>query len=71
MPLRGDASAAPVAPTAATIDDGSYPLARGLFFYLRRAPEGDAKAFVDFCLGEAGQKLVTEVGYFPLAGRAE
>jgi len=71
VPLRGDASAAPVAPTAATIDDGSYPLARGLFFYLRRAPEGDAKAFVDFCLGEAGQKLVTEVGYFPLAGRAE
>lgn len=71
VPLRTDATAAPVAPTAATIDDGSYPLARGLYFYLRRAPEGDAKAFVDFCLGEAGQQLVTEVGYFPLAGRAE
>jgi phosphate transport system substrate-binding protein len=71
VPLRKDAAAAPVTPTAATIDDGSYPLARGLFFYLRRAPEGDAKAFVDFCLGEAGQKLVTEVGYFPLVGQAE
>lgn len=71
VPLRKDEAAAPVEPTAATIDDGSYPLARGLFFYLRRAPEGDAKAFVDFCLGEAGQKLVGEVGYFPLAGRAE
>ncbi len=71
VPLRKDAAAAPVAPSAATIDDGSYALARGLYFYLRRAPEGDAKAFVDFCLGEAGQKLVTEVGYFPLAARAE
>ena len=71
VPLRPDAGAAAVAPTAQTIDDGSYPLARGLFFYLRRAPEGDAKAFVDYCLGEAGQALVAEVGYFPLRKAAE
>jgi len=71
VPLRKDAGAAAIAPTPETIDDGSYPLARGLFFYLRRAPEGGAKAFVDFCLGEAGQKLVTDVGYFPLAKPAE
>ncbi len=69
--LRKDADSAPVQPTPATVEDGSYPLARGLFFYMRRPPEGEAKAFVDFCLGEAGQKLVSEVGYFPLPGKAE
>jgi phosphate transport system substrate-binding protein len=71
VPLRPDAGAPAVSPTVETIDDGSYPLARGLFFYLRRAPEGNAKAFVDYCLGAAGQDLVTEVGYFPLRKAAE
>ena len=70
VPLRAGAGAAAVLPTVATIDDGSYPLARGLFFYLRGEPEGPAKEFVDFCLGAEGQELVSEVGYFPLAGAA-
>jgi len=71
VPLRADADAPAILPTAESIDDGRYPLARGLFFYLRRPPEGDEKAFVDYCLGEAGQRLVAEVGYFPLARPAE
>lgn len=71
VPLRADAGTAAVLPSVASIDDGSYPLARGLFFYMRRAPEGDAKSFVDYCLGEAGQQLVADVGYFPLRKAAE
>lgn len=67
VPLRAGAGADPVLPTIAAIDDGTYPLARGLFFYLRDEPAGAAKEFVDFCLGPEGQKLVAEVGYFPLA----
>ncbi len=55
-----------VLPTAATVKDGSYPLSRPLYFYLRRKPEGDIRAFVDWVLSDAGQALATRVGYFPL-----
>jgi phosphate transport system substrate-binding protein len=55
-----------VLPTAATVKDGTYPLARPLYFYTRTKPAGDAKAFVDWVLSPEGQALTTQVGYFPL-----
>lgn len=64
--MKKDAGAAAVLPTAATVKDGSYPLSRPLFFYLRKAPSGDTKKFVDWVLSAEGQKLAVEVGYFPL-----
>lgn len=64
--MKKDAAAAAVLPTAATVKDGSYPLARPLFFYLRKAPGGDTKKFVDWVLSPEGQKLAVDVGYFPL-----
>jgi phosphate transport system substrate-binding protein len=53
-------------PTADNVRSGAYPISRGLYFYSRKAPEGPMKAFVDFALSDPGQKLVTEVGYFPV-----
>lgn len=50
----------------ATIMDGTYPLARDLYFYLAKPPTGDLKAFIDFALSEEGQAIVTKVGYFPV-----
>ena len=64
--MKQGAAAAAVLPTAATVKDGSYPLARPLFFYLRKSPSGDTKKFVDWILSADGQKLAVEVGYFPL-----
>jgi phosphate transport system substrate-binding protein len=55
-----------VLPNAENVRSGAYPISRGLYFYLRTAPEGPMKEFVDFVLSEPGQKLVTEVGYFPV-----
>jgi phosphate transport system substrate-binding protein len=34
--------------------------------YTRGKPQGDAKAFIEFCLSPAGQAIATEVGYFPV-----
>lgn len=53
-----------VAPTAANVQSGKYPLSRDLFFYARQRPAGDAGKFVDFCLSPEGQALVEAVGYF-------
>jgi phosphate transport system substrate-binding protein len=62
---QDDASPA-VTPDLAHVQDGTYPLSRPLFFYLRNAPAGDIKAFVDWVLSKDGQDIVTKVGYFPV-----
>ncbi len=59
-----------VVPSEATVADGTYPLARNLYFYhLEGAPERVTK-FVAFALSAEGQKLVSDVGYFPLPAAA-
>ena len=55
-----------VMPTAATVKDGSYPLTRFLYFYLRNRPAGEVKQFTDWVVSAEGQALASEVGYFPL-----
>jgi len=57
---------AAVAPSDATIKDGSYPLSRPLFFYTRAKPTPEVKAFTDWVLSPEGQSIVVKVGYFPL-----
>uniref|UniRef100_A0A832I6U3 Phosphate-binding protein n=1 Tax=Eiseniibacteriota bacterium TaxID=2212470 RepID=A0A832I6U3_UNCEI len=64
--IRRDASSPAVLPSLETVRSGEYPIARNLFYYTRRAPEGAAKAFIDWALSEAGQAIVTEVGYYPV-----
>ncbi|MCI0570941.1 MAG: phosphate ABC transporter substrate-binding protein [Myxococcaceae bacterium] len=58
----------PVPPSAEAIQSGQYPLSRNLYFYLRRPPAGLADAFIRFSLSPEGQQVVTQVGYFPVAG---
>lgn len=55
-----------VAPTEENIRSGSYPLSRNLFFYLKSAPAGATKDYVDWVLGPEGQAEVKAAGYFPL-----
>ncbi len=50
----------------AAVDAGNYPLARPLFQYTNGKAKDDAKAFIQFELSEAGQKIVEEQGFFPL-----
>ncbi|MCC7385793.1 MAG: phosphate ABC transporter substrate-binding protein [Deltaproteobacteria bacterium] len=64
--IKKDAGSPGIAPSAATVKDGTYPLARPLFFYLRNAPSGATQSFIDWVLSPEGQALATKVGYFPL-----
>lgn len=58
--------AQPVAPSEATVADGTYPLSRKLFFYFpSNAPERVTK-FAQWAVTPEAQALVTKVGYFPL-----
>ncbi len=71
-----------VAPSEATIADGSYqPLSRPEFFYVKSTSleNPTVRAFVDFQIAEENKYLISEVGYVPLpddineqvAGRVE
>ena len=55
-----------IAPSDATIRDGSYPLSRPLFFYVRAKPSAEIKSFTDWVLSPEGQSIAVKVGYFPL-----
>jgi phosphate transport system substrate-binding protein len=62
---KDDASPA-IAPSLQTAQDGSYPIARFLFFYTAGTPTGTAKRFIDWVRGPQGQGVIEQVGYYPL-----
>jgi phosphate transport system substrate-binding protein len=53
-------------PTAENIAKNVYPITRYLYLYMRNKPTGETKKYVDWILGPEGQKIITEVGYFPV-----
>jgi phosphate transport system substrate-binding protein len=55
-----------VEPKLETAKDGSYPISRFLYIYSAGEPKGLAKDFVTWVVSDAGQKVVSDVGYFPL-----
>ncbi|WP_035669548.1 phosphate ABC transporter substrate-binding protein [Flavobacterium sp. 83] len=64
--IKVDAKSEGVLPTAETIKDKTYPISRYLYMYLKSQPTGEAKAFIDWILSQEGQKMIEEVGYYPL-----
>jgi len=52
-----------VIPTAETVRDGSYPLARELFMVTYGEPSEEASAFLEFVTGEEGQALADELAF--------
>jgi len=55
-----------VLPTIATVKDGSYPIARGLYIYTAGEPQGAVRDYLDWILGPVGQAIVQELGFVPL-----
>ena len=61
-----EAGAPAVPPSVAATLDKSYPIARSLHLYTVGEPQGAVKAYIDWILGEAGQRIVAESGYVPV-----
>lgn len=66
LKIKKDVATPAIAPSDKTIKDGSYPLSRPLFFYVRAKPSAEISAFADWVLSPQGQGIVTKVGYFPI-----
>ncbi len=58
------------APSAETVANGSYPISRGLFYYTDGDPASNdnetVKAFIDFALSPAGQRIGEELAFLPV-----
>jgi phosphate transport system substrate-binding protein len=66
LKVKKDDAGTAVAPDGQSVGNGTYPLARPLFFYLRNKASGDIKAFTDWVLTPEAQALVQKVGYYPI-----
>ncbi|MCU0427512.1 MAG: phosphate ABC transporter substrate-binding protein [Candidatus Kapabacteria bacterium] len=54
-----------VLPQEQEILNGTYPVSRLLYFYMKERPNGIVKQFVDWVISQSGQAVVSEVGYLP------
>jgi phosphate transport system substrate-binding protein len=66
LKIKKDSSSPAYAPTVENIKKGVYPVTRFLYMYVKNRPSGAMKEYIDWILGDDGQKIVTEVGYFPI-----
>jgi phosphate transport system substrate-binding protein len=64
--VKNDASSPAYVPSAETIAKGQYPITRFLYMYVRNKPAGLMKDYIDWILSPEGQKLVVDMGYFPV-----
>jgi phosphate transport system substrate-binding protein len=55
-----------VAPSLENTLNKSYPISRPLLVYTLGEPQGELKKYIDWCLSDAGQKVVEDSGYVPL-----
>jgi len=65
-PIARAAGDSAYTPDAEHVGNGSYPLSRDLYWYLRNKPDGDVKKLVDWVLSPDGQAVVVDAGYFPI-----
>ena len=55
-----------ILPSAETVNNGQYPIARDLYMYTNGEPTGAVEAYLDWILSAAAQPIVTELGFVPV-----
>jgi phosphate transport system substrate-binding protein len=66
LKVKKDDAAPAIAPSLETAQSGAYPISRFLYFYTAGEATGGARKFIDWVKGDAGQKVIGDVGYYPL-----
>jgi phosphate transport system substrate-binding protein len=66
--IKKDEGSPAVKPTEATVQSGEYAISRPLYIYANPAlVKGEIAAYLTWIVSPDGQKVVQDVGYFPLA----
>jgi phosphate transport system substrate-binding protein len=55
-----------VLPSADTVNQGLYPIARDLYMYTNGEPSGVLKTYLEWILAEEAQQIVVELGFVPV-----
>jgi phosphate transport system substrate-binding protein len=66
LKIKADENSPAYIPNAETVGNGTYPITRFLYMYVKSRPTGAMKEYVDWILSDDGQSIVSRVGYFPL-----
>ncbi len=66
LKVKKDDAAPAIAPSLETAQSGSYPISRFLYFYTAGPSTPAVAKFIDWVKGDAGQKIIGDVGYYPL-----
>ncbi len=53
-------------PSAESVNDGTYPIARDLYMYTAGEPAGFIKSYLDWIFTPQAQKIVTQLGFVPI-----
>ena len=69
LEIKATETSTAVAPSLGSAEDGTYPVSRYLYFYTAGEPAEATRSFIDWVVGPGGQKIVTDVGYYPLPGK--
>jgi phosphate transport system substrate-binding protein len=70
LAIRKDASSPAIEPTEETVVHGTYPIWRYLYVYVNPAlDKGAIGSYLDWVRSDSGQKIVKDVGYYPLPER--
>jgi phosphate transport system substrate-binding protein len=56
-----------VIPSAETVNQGSYPIARDLYMYTSGQPTGAIKIYIDWIRSAEGQAIVNDLGFVPIS----
>jgi len=66
LKVKKDEASPAIAPSLETAQSGTYPISRFLYFYTAGAPARTVKKFIDWVQSAEGQKVIGDVGYYPL-----
>ncbi|HPG40160.1 MAG TPA: phosphate ABC transporter substrate-binding protein [bacterium] len=70
LTVSKDKNSEPVTPLIAeNVKSGKYPIARPLLQYTNGKPQKHVKDFIAFELSAEGQKIVEDMGFYPVAGK--
>jgi phosphate transport system substrate-binding protein len=70
LAIKKDDSSPAIEPSEETVVNGTYPIWRYLFIYLDPAKDkGEIAAYLNWIRSDDGQKIVKDVGYFPLPAK--
>jgi phosphate transport system substrate-binding protein len=67
LSIKADENSAAIEPTKDNVLNGTYPIWRYLYVYVNPAlDKGEIGAYLNWVRSDDGQKIVEDVGYFPL-----